>query len=107
MNKKMFKINERIQFYIHLATLILGGVLIVMLEQSLGNFDSNRIMWIIVMILLLVVVIFLIAYQIYRVVQYRKYFLNDSEVTIWMTIATLVCYPIDIVFYTIILVAII
>lgn len=105
MNKKMFKRNEYIQFYLHLVLLIFGGVLLVLIAQDTSEFVKNNSMWITTMVVLLIVVSILTIYQTYRVLIYRKYFLKDPEVTIWKTITTLMCYPIDIVFYVIVLVA--
>jgi F0F1-type ATP synthase assembly protein I len=107
MNKNKFKKQEYIQFYIHLATLIFGGVLLVLMSQHITDFMSNNIMWILVLIVLTLFVILLTVFQVYRVTQYKQYFLNDPEVTIWKTITTLICYPIDIVFYLVVLIVLI
>ena len=85
--------------------LIIGGVLIVLIAQSDSYLTENTTIWITIMILLVFTVLLLTVYQIYRVIQYRKHFLSDPEVTIWKTITTLICYPIDVVFYVIVLVA--
>lgn len=107
MDKKKFIINEYIQFYTHLALLIFGGISIVLIAQSTSSLLENPTMWITIMIVLLFTVVVLTGYQINRVILYRKHFLHNPEVTIWKTITTLVCYPIDVVFYVIVLIALI
>ena len=104
MEKQKFKLMELIQFYIHLASLILGGFLIVYMSNNIEDYTQTNTPFVIVMIVLIVLVVALSMYQIMRIQTYKLHYKDDPEVSIWKTITTLICYPLDIVMYVIVLI---
>lgn len=107
MSKKDFIKMEWVQFYVHLLHLAIGGLIVVLMSIYIDNVLENTGIYIVILIVLIASVFILLTFQIKRVLTYNKRFYEDPDVSIWKTYTTLVCYPLDLILYFVVLLTLI